>query len=194
MKVYRIEPTNAFWLKIDNVTTAVCAAPVSSAIINTTTAPGEVEYLYGTNTLEFTITASGYTGDFSGIVRLAGFEPDQTVSAAWASASGGSGTLTSPGTANGDYTGTLPSTVDGEVITVTLTVANNHFENLAGQTIDIAIDGSYVSGLTTFDDLSDVNGACTPETAFADATTQQITARPTVNPVVGGSFVPQVAP
>ncbi|MGD9929769.1 MAG: hypothetical protein AB7U05_07090 [Mangrovibacterium sp.] len=194
IKVYRIEPKNAFWLKIDNVTTSVCAAPVSSAIITDTGDPGTIEYLYGTNTLQFTITASGYEGDFDGTVRLAGFEADQAVSAAWTSASGGSGTLTSPGTANGDYTGTLPSTVAGELITVTLTVVNNHFENLAGQTIDIAIDGSYTSGASTFNDLSDVNGSCTAETAFADATTQDITARPTVNPVVGPTFVPQVAP
>jgi hypothetical protein len=87
-----------------------------------------------------------------------------------------------------------PSLAAGEDITITIVVANNHFENLAGQNIAIAIDGSYTSGATTFNDLSDVNGNCTPESIFADAETQIISARSTITPVNPAAFVPQVTP
>lgn len=196
MKVYRIEPKNAFWLAIDNVTTTQCAGNITGATINDTDNPGEVEYLYGTNTLTFTIKANGYTGNFDGVLKLGGFSADQALAVTWSGSSGGSGSFTAPATINGDYTATLPSVASttGEVITVTVVVTNNHFQNLTGQTIDIAIDGSFTSGGTTFNDLSDVNGACTPENAFADAVQQTITARPTINPTNPTLFVPQVNP
>lgn len=197
IKVYRVEPKNAFWLKMDNLTTTQCAPSVSSAVINTTTNPGQVTYLYGTNTLKFSITANGYTGNFNGVLKLGGFAADQSVTVTWAAAtSGTTGTFAPVGGLNGNYTSTLPSiaSTTGEVITVTVVVTNNHFENLAGQTLAFAIDGSFTSGSSTFDDLSNVNGNCTPETAFADAVTQTITARPTVTPINSTTFVPQVLP
>ncbi len=195
MKVYRIEPMNTFWLAIDNVTTIQCAAAVSGAVINTTTAPGEVEYIYGQNTLTFTVTASGYTGNWDAELQLGGFAADQDLTISWSAASGATGTFTGAAL-NGVYTSAaqLPSLATGEVITFTILVDNNHFENLAGQTIDIAIDGSFTSGGTTFNDLSDVNGVCTPESAFADAVQQTISARPTITPVNPAGFVPQVTP
>ena len=202
IKVYRIEPQNTFWLAIDNISTVQCAASVLSAIITDEDAP-EVEYIYGENTITFSITAGGYTGSWDAELQLAGFADDQVLTVEWAAAiAGTSGTFTDPGSGhNGIWEAVLPSstTVSGgvttnELITVTITVANNHFENLLGQTIDIAIDGSYTSGSTVFPDLSDVNGLCTPESAFADAVQQTIDARPTITPVNPGTFVPQVTP
>ena len=197
MKVYRIAPQNTFWLAMDNITTTQCAAAVSSAIITDIGDPGEVEYLYGTNTLEVLVTASGYTGTWDAELQLGGFLPDQaanTLGITWSAASGPTGSFTG-GALNGIWTSTgLPALVGGEAITITIVVDNNHFQNLAGQTINIAVDGSYTSGAVTFDDLSDVNGPCTAESAFADAETQTITARPSVNPVNPPAFVPQVTP
>jgi hypothetical protein len=199
IKLYRIMPQNTFWLAMDNVTTIQCAASISSAEIldigSPTNPNGLVEYIYGENTLVVEVTASGYTGDWDAELQLGGFVADQSVEVTWAAASGPTGTFTSAN-ANGVYTSAtqLPSLVSGEVITITIVVDNNHFENLSGQTIDIAIDGSYTANGVTFEDLSDVNGQCTPESAFADAEVQSISARPTVNPVTPVDFVPQVTP
>jgi hypothetical protein len=198
MKVYRIMPKNAFWLKADNVTTVQCAAAISSAIITNQGNPGQVEYLYGTNTLVMTVTATGYTGLWDAQLQLGGLvDPSQTVAVTWAAAPPSvlTGTFTCV-TVNGIYTSAtqLPSLDIGQVITITIVVTNNHYENLAGQTINIAIDGSYTSGASTFNDLSDVNGNCTPELAFADAVAQTISARPTITPVNPPAFVPQIAP
>jgi hypothetical protein len=195
MKVYRIMPQNTFWLAMDNITTTQCAAAISSAVINDTNDPGEVEYIYGTNTLEVLVTASGYTGNWDAQLQLGGFSLDQALTVTWSAASGPSGTFTGAAL-NGIYTSAtqLPSLAAGEDITITIVVANNHFENLAGQNIAIAIDGSYTSGATTFNDLSDVNGNCTPESIFADAETQIISARSTITPVNPAAFVPQVTP
>jgi hypothetical protein len=200
MKVYRIEPQNTFWLAIDNVTTVQCAAAITDATIVDINNPGEVTYTYGTNTMEIEITAGGYTGDWDAQLQIGGFDAGQTLTIAWAAAvAGTAGTFTDPGSGNnGTWTAELPSSTTGvapalvnETITITITVANNQFENLAGQTIDLAIDGSYTSGGTTFQDLSDVNGNCTPESAFADAVQQTISARPTITPVTPAAFVPQ---
>jgi hypothetical protein len=199
MKVYRIAPQNTFWLAMDNITTVQCAAAVSSAVLNDTGDPGEVEYLYGSNTLQVLVTASGYTGLWDAQLQLGGFQLDQTVNAAgitWSAASGATGTFTGPADLNGIWTSPtqLPSLVDGDEITITIVFDNNHFETLADQTLAIAIDGSYTSGTTTFHDLSDVNGDCTPESAFADAEQQTISARSTITPVNPATFVPQVNP
>lgn len=204
IKVYRIEPQNTFWLAIDNVTTTQCVAAVESAIIQDINDPGLIEYLYGENTLEITVTAGGYTGEWDAELQLAGFADDQELTVTWAATvAGTTGSFTAPAGSlhNGIWTAVLPSSTTGvaptlvnETITITIVVANNHFENLALQTLDIAIDGSYTSGATVFEDLSDVNGDCTPESVFADAVQQTIEARPTVNPINPPAFVPQVTP
>lgn len=198
VKVYRIVPQNTFWLKVDNITTDQCAAPVVSATITDTGNPGSVTYVYGTNTLTTTLTASGYTGLFDASIRISGLLGDQAItSVTWAAAA--------PSTATGTFTGTLvagvwtstssdnpmPSLGAGQAITVTIVLDNLHYETLADQTIGIAFDGSYTSGATTFNDLSNVNGDCTDETAWADAVNQTISARPTIAPITPAAFVPK---
>ncbi len=200
MKVYRIEPQNTFWLAVDNITTVQCAAEITGATIVDVNNPGEVTYTYGENTMEITVTAGGYTGNWDAQLQLAGFDAGQTLTVDWVAAvAGTNGSFADPGSGNnGVWTAVLPSSTTGvaptlvnEEITITITIANGQFEGLADQIVDIAIDGSYTSGATTFEDLSDVNGACTPETAFADAEQQTISARPTITPVNPASFVPQ---
>ncbi len=198
VKVYRIMPQNTFWLKVDNVTTEQCAAPVVSATITDSGDPGSVTYVYGTNTLQVTLTASGYTGDFDPEIRIRGLLGDQNItSVTWAAASPSTATGTFTGAIVGtEYTSTasnnpMPSLNAGQAITITIVLDNVHWETPADQTISIDIDGSYTSGTTTFNDLSDVNGACTPETDWADTSDQTIKARPTINPVTPASFIPK---
>lgn len=210
MKVYRIIPMNAFWLRIESVADALgtaggveqCAANVSSAIVTEGASP-TVEYLYGQNILYVKISATGYTGNWDPQLQLAGLMPDQAIGAGgitWASGAA-SGTFTCaacPG-GNGIYTSSnpMPSTVavppsiTGTEIIVTIPIDNMHHQGLADQTIAVSIDGTYTSGASIFNDLSNVNGNCTPESAFADLVNKIIKARPTVNPVVPNTFVPE---
>jgi hypothetical protein len=199
MKVYRIVPMNTFWLKIESVADGAgapggveqCAANITGALVTGAT----VEYTYGVNVLYVKITASGYVGNWTPTLRISNCMDDQSIGAAgitWTSGAlngtftGGAGPF-----GNGDYTSSapMPSTIAGSVIIVTIPINNNHHQALADQSIAVAIDGSYISGATTFNDLSDVNGPCTPETPFADAVNKIIKARPTVNPVAPNTFV-----
>jgi hypothetical protein len=194
IKVYRVEPQNTFWLAVSSSTYTQCAPNVSAATLNA--AGDQVEYLYGQNTIVVTAVASGYTGNWDAQLDIDGFSDDQSIVVSWAGSSGGSGTFTPAGTINGIYDATLPSVVDGETITITIVVTNNHFEGLADQTIPIALNGSYTSGTSTFYDLwAGVDGdACLPDPGFSDVVTHTISARPTVNPVNPAAFVPQVTP
>jgi hypothetical protein len=207
LKVYRIVPMNTFWLRIENVADATgatggdsqCAPDVIGAVVTEGATP-TVEYTYGQSVLYVKISATGYVGDWTPTLRIAGLVNDQAISAAgitWTSGAA-TGTFTGSGS-NGDYTSNnpMPSTMavapatTGTEIIVTIPIDNLHHEALADQTITVAIDGSYTSGATTFNDLSNVNGDCTAETAFADATDQTIKARPTVSPVAPSTFVPE---
>jgi hypothetical protein len=198
VKVYRILPQNTFWLKVDNITVEQCAPAVVSATITDTGDPGSVTYVYGTNTLTVLETASGYTGLFDPAIKISGLLLDQTIlSVTWAAAAPSTATGTFTGSVvGGVYTSTgssnqMPSLATGQAITITIVLDNVHFETLADQLIDIAIDGQYVSGASTFKDLSNVNGNCTPETDWADLVTQTISARPTISPVTPAGFVPK---
>lgn len=197
LKVYRIMPINTFWLKIESVADATgtaggveqCAADVSGAVM--TEGAGTVEYTYGVNTLYVKITASGYVGNWTPSLRLAGLVNDQAIDAAgitWASGAT-TGTFTGA-TSNGTYTSAtpMPSTIDGTEIIVTIPIANNHHEALADQYIEVAIDGSYVGGTTTFNDKSDVASNCADAGAFEDFVNKWIKARPGVNAVAPNTF------
>jgi hypothetical protein len=198
IKVYRIFPQNTFWLKLDNITTVQCVASVVSANITNKGDPGQVTYVYGTNTLTVKETASGYTGLFDPGIQISGLLGDQNItSVTWAAAAPSNATGTFTGSVvGGVYTSTgssaqMPSLATGQEITITIILDNVHYETLADQLLTIAIDGSYTAGATTFNDLSDVNGNCTPELAWADNTSQTIKARPTITPVTPPAFVPK---
>ncbi|HLO91175.1 MAG TPA: hypothetical protein VK172_08430 [Lentimicrobium sp.] len=211
VKVFLVTPQNTFWLRIanalDNTGAAggdnVCAADVSSAIIVDPLDPGEVEYLYGVTTHYVKISANGYTGSWDATLRLGALTADmEYTSVTWTSGAS-NGTFTGPA-AGGDWTSAtqLPSlnTWDpatstwglGQEIILTITITHNHHQGLTDLAFTMAIDGSFTLGTpaVTYDDMSNVNGDCTPETAFADVTTQTLKARPTLNPVTPASFIP----
>ena len=196
IKVYRIVPINTFWLKIESVADAAgtaggvqqCAADVSSAIV--TEPAGTVQYIYGQNVLYVKITASGYTGDWTPTLRISGAVDNQAIGAAgitWTSGAT-SGTFSCSGTCtygNGDYTSNIamPSTLAGTSIIVSIPIDNNQHQGLSDQTLAVAIDGYYTSGVTQFRHKSDVNGPCTNATPFEDTVNKIIKARPTVTSV-----------
>lgn len=196
VKVFLVTPQNTFWLKIANALDAtgatggdaVCAADVSSAIVNPTTS--QVEYLYGVTTHYVKISANGYTGNWDAKLKLGALISDmQFTSVTW-SAGTASGTFTGP-TAGGDWTSAtqLPSenTYDatssswgtGKEIILTITITHNHHQGLADLPFTVAIDGSFAVGATTYNDLGE--GVCVDEIAYADIITQTLKARPTLN-------------
>lgn len=215
IKVFLVTPQNTFWLRIANALDAtgatggdeVCAADVSSAMIVDPLDPGEIEYLYGVTTHYVKISANGYTGNWDATLQLGALISDmEYTSVSWDAGAAGSGTFTGPA-AGGAWTSAtqLPSlnTWDpgtsewglGQEIILTITITHNHHQGLSDLDFTMAIDGSYTLGspAVTYDDLSDANGPCTTETAFADITTQTIKARPTLNaaPTPAPQFIPE---
>ena len=194
VKVFPIEPFNAFWLDInataDGGTTlapgtdaifSVCAPNVSVAQITTdgnlTTAT--VKYEYGVTTLQAVIHSAGYTGAFQGVLTLSGFQDNQSVAVTGWTA----GTATAATFGNGTWTKDITTTLAGADELVTIVVTNNQHESLTDQPITIKIDGSYVVGGTTVDDMSNVGTDCSKELPSADGVVETIQARPTVNGV-----------
>jgi hypothetical protein len=203
IKVYRIVPMNTFWLKIESVADASgtaggvqqCAAAVTGAIVSEPA--GTIEYTYGENTLYVKVTASGYTGNWTPILRISGAVDNQSIGTGgitWTSGAS-SGTFSCSGTCtygNGDYTSNnpMPSTVAGTPIIITIPIANGQHQGLTSQTLAVAIDGSYSGGATTFRHKSDVNGLCSDATPFEDTVNKIILPRPTIAPVAPNTFVP----
>ena len=208
IKVYAILPRNTFWLDInasDNLfaipgtaptTYDICAPAVSSAVITPNADPtlATVKYEYGITNLYAVIHAAGYTGDFNATLTVSGIAGSQRLTSitvggvAWTA-----GAVDVNG--NGPYTATLPALFAGSNYNVALAITNNQHENLTDQPIKISIDGSYTANSVTYNDLSDENGACTPEdvpvpaTATGDYVVETIKARPAVNPINPAAFV-----
>ncbi len=194
MKVFPIAPINIFWLDINanidgtlnniaptaSTVFGVCAPDVSRAEIIT---PGdidaaEVTYEYGVTTLYAEIHSEGYTGTFQAVLTVSGITGSQILATptGWTA-----GTVDALG--NGTYTKDMTSDIAGADEVVTLLITNNQHENLDAQPITITIDGSYVEGGITVNDMSDVNDDCSEETANADGIVETVLPRPTVTPV-----------
>lgn len=207
VKVTLITPRNTFWLKIENAAdnagavggNEVCAPNVSSAIINTTTDPGAVEYLYGVSTHYVKISANGYTGNFVPTLQLGSLIGDaEYTSVTWTSgaasgiftgtATGGVWNSNNPMPSLNTYNAATNTWGDGQVIIVTIQITHNHHQGLTDMPVAIAIDGTFASGATTMNDIA--GGACTDEAAYADATTQILRARPGIN-ASAPAFIPE---
>jgi len=207
VKVMLITPQNTFWLKIENASTAagaaggniVCTPDVLSATINTTTDPGAVEYLYGVSTHYVKVSANGYTGNFIPTLRLGTLLGDAAYTLVTWTSGTSSGTFTESATP-GIWTSNNPmpslNTYDaattnwgtGQEIIVTIQITHNHHQGLTDMPVAIAIDGTYLAGATPYNDKT--GGSCADETAYADAVTQTVKARPTITEVAPSTLVP----
>lgn len=215
VKVILITPQNTFWLKIENVADAtgtaggneVCAPNVFSATITSIVDPGAVEYRYGVSTHYVKVSANGYTGNFTPTLQLGVLLGDaEYTTVTWAAgattgtftgaATGGVWTsataMPSLNTYNPGDPAALPTPIpaswgNGQEIFITIVITHNHHQGLTDMPVAIAIDGSYMAGLTAMNDKT--GGACTDEAAYADAVTQIVRARPGVNSVVP-AFIP----
>ena len=200
-KVYEIKPVNTFLLAVigsdlaGDPNSEVCAANISSAIVNAT--GPTVTYLYGQNTLYYKITASGILGGWRPSIQLPALagQGQNYVSAEWAPI--GTSTWTSFGLTAGDIDGgdfssatnaTVTDATAGSAIIVKIVIDNVRYETLADQPITIGVDGYLPTAYTD----SDIKGAgdCTQESAFGKTGTSTITLRPSVT-TTGPAFITQ---
>jgi hypothetical protein len=202
LKVYQITPVNGFTVDIKSMdqtklplaytaTYAFCASNIASAVYN----PGTSAIVtnYGTNELYFEVVAANLTGGYTPSFQVSGLGAGQTVTSVNLYTDVAMATTAIPTTlAAGIYSTAAPVTVDGTVTNTTdgvslyvkLTIDNGTHENLAGDPITLAVNGTNTAGE---DDV--VNTACTTVTPFEDTVTQTITARPTVTAAAPAVFV-----
>lgn len=179
-----------------------CAAAVIGAEITPGASP-TVSYTYDVNTLYYLVTASGASGTWQPAIRLpnlAGtvaegqvygnvqWTDDLTGASPWNDFTGAAGTT------GGDFTSanSAPVSTDGTPILIRVQIANNHYETLADQSINVGIDGLLPSG------QSDIWGPgswpgnpdeCDQALPYAKTAIYTILARPDVQPVQPGAFI-----
>jgi len=188
MKVWEIKPINKFLLAINPFAGAIgmggvyCSADITSAIVT----PGAptVAYIYGVNTIYAEITPSFYAGPWTPSFQITGLDAIQNiVSVDWDVAP--NGTYANSTTLQGGLgyvsNSNATSAYDGSSkIYVRVTVNNNYFENLGGQTVNIGVDGiiPVVTGSPLADVISDAD--CNPEIPFGKNANLTINPRPTI--------------
>jgi hypothetical protein len=216
MKIYKIDPQNAFTLDISNVDAtgaaaayatliSSCFANIASAIYDPTGdgGKGAVTYDYGTNYLFYEVTAANFNDSWRPTFRLSGLDAAQKATIDWAYASAPStwSTATAPaGNNNGDYTVTKVDAqsgnklvgTSGETILVRVKIENQKFEGTAIEPITLAVDGETALDLATpIKDVADAGADCGKDDGFTnDLATQNLTPRPSVTSATVGAGTP----
>jgi len=175
LKVFKIQPVNAFTLDIANVAedkttvspyeTSInrCISPVVSATYDPT-APEGVLYDFGVDYLYYVVTAANFSTSWLPSLQVTAIDAKETVTAVeWFrptdTAFGTPGAMTLSGstyTASApvpvlDASGTVGSAGECIVIRVTIDHTNgaNQYEGLADETVTIAVDGKTQLAATT---------------------------------------------
>jgi hypothetical protein len=185
LKVYQIEPINAFTVDITNVKNdtkaplaygtaeSQCYAKVQSATWNPAT--GKMVYDYGTNTLYFEVVAANFTGTWTPTFTLSALEAGQTATIVWdystsftspVSVTSGSASATAVTTA-------LTNTSAGVSIFVKVTISNHTWEGIADKAITLTVTGTNSAGQRDV-----VFNECA--TADTNTAVQTLNLRPTV--------------
>lgn len=204
LKVYQIEPKNAFTLDITNigvdaVKTAygtdliTCVSNITSAVYDPT-APVGVIYDFGIDYIYYVVTAANFTTSWQPDFLLTGnsgvdgettliewaLPADATVATGW-------NAITVPVPAQ-DPTGTVGAA--GECIIVRLTVDHNKDEVLTALPLALAVDGQTNLAGVPLPDLHHVD--CSIDLFANDIATHILNPRPDIqNATPGGSFLPK---
>ncbi len=206
MRVYKVDPFNAFTLDLTNFDGAkdlgldgsnlavehrLCASDLASASYDGT----KMIYDYGVNELIFKVVAANFTGGWTPTVKISGLAGTQTIgSIEWSATTTFSGANTF--TQNGDSwspVNKIPApadnlTEDGEAVYIRVSVKNNDYEGIKDTPITLAING------ITDDGAEDVHYAdCLADGFTNDVATQVILARPEITSNTGTpaqSFLP----
>jgi hypothetical protein len=167
LKVYRIEPLNAFTLDLANVdqaggtmaydaTNSFCIHDVVSATYDAT-APEGVIYDFGVDYMYFVVTAANWNTSWMPSIQLAGIDPEETVAVEWAYSTSTPAAYTAAGTftlAAGTWTTATPVLAQaaggnvgpgGECILIRVTLDHSNgalnYEGLANEAVTLAVDG-----------------------------------------------------
>ncbi len=204
LKAWEIKPVNTFLLALDPASLGAtnyeidadandCAAPITSATVNTGNDPIDVTIIYGQNELYFIATASGIQGTWRPHIQIPALNPTQAyVSADWTADMTGSGGWVSFGAAADGTSQNLVSASDATVtdatngtpILIRIVLANNQWQTLADQSIGIALDGFLDHDDNTISDIIGGEGAdaCDLLDPWERTATYTILARPTIVP------------
>ena len=189
MKVFKIEPINAFTLDIANVGPAGgapaayetsidrCIHNVVSATYDAT-APEGVLYDFGIDYLYFVVTAANFSTSWLPSLQVTAIDPKETVTAVewFRTTDNAFATPEAMPLAAGAYTATNPVTVldpsgtvgvGGECIVIRVTIdhtnGTNQYQGLTDETVTVAVDGKTQLALTT--PLGDIHFSSTVGTA-----------------------------
>jgi hypothetical protein len=209
LKVYRINPINAFLVNILNAgyvyddQAESCFSDIASAEYDL--ANNIMQYDFGQNILAFEVVAANFTESYDVSFKIFGLENDQDANIYWSYTNDfATATLIADGPFFNEVVDgptvetTEPSTQNGVSIYVWLEVNNNNFEGLADTPITLAVAGvnSANQGNVRWDDcalLVDLNADLSDPSA-PDYAGHTLQARPTVLPAGGLNFENQVEP
>lgn len=179
LKVFMIQPINAFTLDIANVgadkTTVAdfdtpverCVADIVSATFDPSTPQG-VLYDYGVDYLYYIVTAANFSTSWRPSIKISGLDPKETVAAVewFRPTDTGFATPEAMVLTDGTYLSTNPVTAlnasgtvgaSGESIVVRVTIDHtngaNQYEGITDETITLAIDGQTQLGSIPIGDI-----------------------------------------
>lgn len=210
LKVYRINPINAFLVNILNLGSAgydidaeSCVSDIESAVYDLVNS--EMMYDFGQNILAYEVVAANFTESYTLSFRILGMEDDQTANIYWSYENDfTTATLLAGGpffnaTVVGPTVETFePSTQNGVSVFVWLEINNNNYEGLNDTPITLA-----VAGINSANQPNVRWDACEIPVDLAaaigdpnapDYALHTLKARPTVLPAAGLNFEPQVQP
>ena len=204
LKVYKIEPKNAFIIEIrnmkkgtgNNFTTEalntnidVCSANIQSATYNGT----KMVYNYGSQSFYYELIAANYDKDFTPKVKIDGLQTGQTAKLKWGYSKTTMNTEIASVTNNTEVT--LPKIIadtaiepsKGVSIYLELVVENGSYEGTTDKNITLSVDAT--SGTKNFKNVKRTD--CSDEADFADKAIQVLKARPAISPNTGVNFITQ---
>ena len=202
IKIWEIDPRPSFTVDIKIIDDAtklplaynttdneLCIDEVRAAKYNPTTY--EVDYNFGWDTLYYEVIASNFVTSWVPTFFLTGLGDDavQDATINWASswANARTGVFIEGGDiTGGSITGTTaltsvsPNTSTGVSLFVRVLIANNNYEGLADQTIELSVAGEDAVGFDLTDEATCTPPADAATAATDDGTSRVITPRPTI--------------
>lgn len=209
LKVYRINPINAFLVNVLNLGAAAYGEEIESCFSDIESAEYDLAnnimmYDFGQNILAYEVVAANFTDSYDLSFRIEGLEPDQDANIYWNYENDfTTATLVTGGPFSneivvGPTVTTTQNTSAGVSVFVWLEVNNNNFEGLQDTPITLAVSGvnSALQSCIRWDDCAvpvDL-AADFGEPNAPDFATHVLQARPTVLPDGGLNFENQVQP
>ena len=203
IKIWEIDPSPAFTVDIKVIDDATrlplgygvntgsqCVDDVRAAKYNTT--DFQIDYNYGWDTLYYEVIASNFVTSWLPTFYLTGLDGTiQTARIDWATSWDNIQKAAGPFIEGGDITGgsitgttaitsVNPNTVNGVSLFVRVVIANNNYETLAAETIELSVAGLDAVGYDIDDDALCTVPGTAADAADDDETSRTITPRPTI--------------